>query len=51
MEKRGSREAREEGLDSRDTWREESAGLGGRLDWGLDWKCYEESLREKEEQG
>lgn len=41
----GSSETREERLDSRDTWREESAGLGG----GLDWKCVEESLREKEE--
>lgn len=41
----GSSETGEERLDSRDTWREESAGLGG----GLDGKCVLESLREKEE--
>lgn len=43
----GSSETGEERLDSRDTWREESAGLGG----GMDWICVEESLREKEQQG
>lgn len=34
-------------MDSRDTWREESAGIGD----GWDWKCVQESLREEEEQG
>lgn len=42
-----SSETGEERLDSRDTWREESAGLGG----GWDRKYVEESLREKEERG